>query len=81
MVHARLNGFVNHHYDKEAEVSGKFGKGGFTLRDDLYAIAKKQRKNSNFVTSRRCKALSIIVYKEVPLGHREAHLGTHVFFH
>ena len=45
MVHARLNGFINHHYDKEAEASGKFGKGGFTLRDDLYAIAKKQRNN------------------------------------
>ena len=45
MVHARLNGFINHHYDKEAVASGKFGKGGFTLRDDLYAIAKKQRKN------------------------------------
>ena len=46
MLHARLNTFINNHYEKEAKLRGKTSKGSFTLRDDLYAIVRKRKQSS-----------------------------------
>ena len=44
MIHARINAFIRGYYQKKAEETGRFSKGGLTLRDDLYALAKASRK-------------------------------------
>ena len=49
MIHARLNAFLRGFYNRRSKEEGFATQGGFTLRDDLYAVAKdvrRKRKNS-----------------------------------
>ena len=43
MVHARINSFIRNYYDRKANDAGQVSQGGFTLRDDLYAIVKSTK--------------------------------------
>ena len=58
MIHARINAFIKGYYHKKAQEMGRVTKGGFTLRDDLYALAKANRKRK---TKRHWKHMNSVI--------------------
>ena len=43
MLHARINTFFRNYYDRKKNEIGQVSQGGFSLRDDLYAVLKTKR--------------------------------------
>ena len=45
MIHARLNGFIQHHYTTLMEKQGQRSEGGQSLRDNLYSFTTKNKSS------------------------------------
>ena len=47
MVNARVKTFIRNHYEKHLRDKGATSQGSFTLRDDLYALARSKTSKSS----------------------------------